>query len=60
MNFTKAMIELQARIHQQTGKRTDVYYCQGYGALIVYEGAELTPANVIYAATEMELAVLNF
>jgi hypothetical protein len=28
--------------------------------LFVFEGATLTPTNVIYAANEMELALLNF
>jgi hypothetical protein len=58
--FTKGIIEIQRRIFEQTGRRTDAHYKEGSGALFVFEGAELTPTNVIYAANEMELAFLNF
>jgi hypothetical protein len=58
--YTKGIIEIQRRIYEQTGRRTDAHYKEGSGALFVLEGAELTPTNVIYAANEMELAFLNF
>ncbi|WP_141431954.1 hypothetical protein [Bacillus sp. 03113] len=59
-DFTRGIIELQRRIYAQTGRRTDAYYKEGYGALFVYEGDQLTPQNVIHRADELHLALLNF
>lgn len=50
-----AVNEIQREIYMKTYRRTDTHYMEGYGALFVYEGDELTPNNVIYAADETEL-----
>lgn len=60
MNYMKGIIEIQRRIFAQTGRRTDVHYREGKGALFVYEGEPLDVRNVIYAADEMELTLLSF
>lgn len=60
MNLTKGILEMQRRLFDKTGRRIDAHYKEGYGALFVFEGAKLIPQNVIYAADEMELALLSF
>lgn len=54
-NLYKAIVSCQKEIYEKTGKRTDAYYKEGYGALFVPEFAELTSNNVIYSASEMVL-----
>lgn len=57
-DYTSALIAIQSAIYREQGVRTDVHYREGYGALIVPEGAPLTPANVIAVIDEMELEIL--
>lgn len=55
MNIAVGIVNIQRKIFEQTGRKTDAYYSEGQGALFVFMGEPLTPANVIYAAPEMEL-----
>ncbi|MGE7688103.1 hypothetical protein ACQKMI_02725 [Lysinibacillus sp. NPDC097214] len=55
MNIAAAIINIQGKILGQTGRKTNVYYSEGQGALFVFMGEPLTVGNVIYAASEMEL-----
>ncbi|MEX3745786.1 MULTISPECIES: hypothetical protein [Lysinibacillus] len=55
MNITIGILDIQRKILEQTGRKTDVYYSEGQGALYVFMGDALTVQNVIYAVSEMEL-----
>jgi hypothetical protein len=49
MDITSNLIRIQQAIFEQHGHRTDVYYTEGGGALVVLEGRPLHPQNVIQA-----------
>ncbi|MFF2175517.1 hypothetical protein ACFVT8_03490 [Lysinibacillus sp. NPDC058147] len=55
MNIAASIINIQRKLLERTGRKIDVYYIEGQGALYVYMGEPLTVSNVIYAASEMEL-----
>ncbi|WP_375199364.1 hypothetical protein [Bacillus sp. RS11] len=55
VNITIGILDIQRKILEQTGRKTDVYYSEGQGALYVFMGDALTVQNVIYAVSEMEL-----
>ncbi|MEB2299718.1 hypothetical protein LAV72_08790 [Lysinibacillus xylanilyticus] len=55
MNVEAVIVNIQRKILEQTGRKTDVYYSEGQGALFVFMGDVLTANNVIYAVSEMEL-----
>jgi len=55
VNITIGILDIQRKILEQTGRKTDVYYSEGQGALYVFMGDVLTVQNVIYAVSEMEL-----
>lgn len=57
--YTNAIIELQRRIFEQTGRRTDAHYKEYNGVLFVYEGEDLIVSNVILAVDEFQLAIMN-
>ncbi|MNM98522.1 hypothetical protein D3C81_1110540 [compost metagenome] len=48
---------LQRSLHAERGRKFDVYYRAGKGALVVEHGADLTPANVVLAVPEVHLYV---
>ncbi|WP_175393357.1 hypothetical protein [Brevibacillus laterosporus] len=50
--YIDAITEIQAGIYLRHGIRTDAYYQEGYGLLIVPEGAPLIPRNVIVTYDE--------
>lgn len=55
MNIAAGIVNIQRKLFEQTGRKTDAYYCEGQGTLYVFMGESLTVQNVIYAASEMEL-----
>ncbi|MEY9970203.1 hypothetical protein ABH966_000565 [Lysinibacillus sp. RC46] len=55
MNIAADIVNIQRKILEQTGRKTDAYYSEGQGALYVFMGDALTVQNVIYAVSEMEL-----
>ena len=55
MNIAACIINIQRKLLQQTGRKTDAYYSEGQGALYVFMGDALTVKNVIYAVSETEL-----
>jgi len=55
MEIAAGIVNIQRKLLERTGRKTDVYYSEGRGALYVFMGEPLTVNNVIYAASEMEL-----
>lgn len=55
MNIVVSIVNIQRKLLERTGRKTDVYYSEGQGALYVFMGEPLTVNNVIYAASEIEL-----
>lgn len=55
MNIAAGIVNIQRKILERTGRKTDAYYSEGQGALYVFMGEPLTVNNVIYAVSEMEL-----
>ena len=55
MDIAAGIVNVQRKILERTGRKTDAYYCEGQGALFVFMGDALTVQNVIYAVSEMEL-----
>ncbi|MFJ7888294.1 hypothetical protein ACIQYL_09410 [Lysinibacillus xylanilyticus] len=55
MEIAASIVNIQRKLLERTGRKTDVYYSEGQGALYVFMGEPLTVKNVIYAASEMEL-----
>lgn len=55
MEIEAGIVNMQRKILERTGRKTDAYYNEGQGALFVFMGDALTVQNVIYAASEMEL-----
>ncbi|MDM5249059.1 MULTISPECIES: hypothetical protein [unclassified Lysinibacillus] len=55
MNIAASIINIQRKILERTGRKTDAYYSEGQGALYVFMGYPLTMQNVIFAVSEMEL-----
>lgn len=55
MNIEVSIVNIQRKLLEQTGRKTDVYYNEGQGALYVFMGEPLTVSSVIYAVSEMEL-----
>ncbi|GAB0170841.1 hypothetical protein LSPCS325_42780 [Lysinibacillus sp. CTST325] len=55
MEIAAGIVNIQRKLLERTGRKTDVYYSEGEGALYVFMGEPLTANNVIYAASEMEL-----
>lgn len=55
MSTAKGIVNIQRKLFEQTGRKTDAYYSEGKGALYVFMGEPLTVQNVIYAASETEL-----
>jgi hypothetical protein len=55
MNIAASIVNIQRKILEQNGRKTDVYYSEGQGALFVFMGDALTVQNVIYAVSEIEL-----
>ncbi|QPQ30256.1 hypothetical protein [Lysinibacillus sp. JNUCC 51] len=55
MEIAAGIVNIQRKLLERTGRKTDVYYSEGQGALYVFMGEPLTINNVIYAASEMEL-----
>ena len=55
MNIATGIVNIQRKLFEQTGRKTDAYYSEGQGALYVFMGEPLAISNVIYAASEMEL-----
>jgi hypothetical protein len=49
------LVDLQSQIFEQSGIRTDVYYVEGRGALVVQEGRPLLPHNIILRIPEVSL-----
>ena len=60
LTYAKGIVEIQRRIFEQTGQRTDAHFKERQGALFVPEFAELKPQNVIYAAPIIELQMRSF
>ena len=57
MNIAVSIVNIQRKLLERTGRKTDVYYSEGQGALYVFMGEPLTVNNVIYAASEIELMI---
>ncbi|MCL1696004.1 MULTISPECIES: hypothetical protein [unclassified Lysinibacillus] len=55
MNIAVSIVNIQRKLLERTGRKTDVYYSEGQGSLYVFMGEPLTFNNVIYAASEIEL-----
>lgn len=55
MDITVGIVNIQRKLLERTGRKTDAYYSEGLGALYVFMGEPLTASNVIYAVSEMEL-----
>jgi len=55
MDIATGIVKIQRKLLEQTGRKTDAYYCDGQGALYVFIGEPLTVQNVVYAASETEL-----
>lgn len=55
MNVVKGVVEIQRKLYEQTGRKTDAHYSEGQGALFVYMGEELRQENVVFVADEMTL-----
>ncbi|KGA81434.1 hypothetical protein KQ41_21855 [Lysinibacillus fusiformis] len=55
MSTATGIINIQRKLFEKTGRKTDTHYSEGQGALYVFMGEPLTVANVIYSASEMEL-----
>jgi len=55
LNITVGIVNIQRKLLEQTGRKTDAYYSEGQGALYVFTGDTLAVQNVIYAASEAEL-----
>jgi len=58
--MNNVLLEIQREMFLLKGIRTDVHYSEGQGALVVPEGAELTPQNVIMAVPDVELKLRAF
>jgi hypothetical protein len=46
-------------LYNQTGRKHDCHYKEGYGALFVPEGYPLHPRNVIHAIDEMQIKMMS-
>ena len=57
MSAATGIINIQRKLFEKTGRKTDAYYSEGQGALYVFMGEPLTVQNVIYAASETELMI---
>lgn len=55
MSTATGIINIQRKLFEKTGRKTDAYYSEGQGALYVFMGDNLEVQNVIYAASETEL-----
>lgn len=55
MNIATGIINIQRKLFEQAGRKTDAYYSEGQGALYVFMGEPLTVQNVVYTASETEL-----
>ncbi|MCR8998210.1 hypothetical protein NW825_25465 [Brevibacillus laterosporus] len=55
-----AITAIQAGIYSRHSIRTDAYYREGYGLLIVPEGAPLIPRNIIATYDEDELDFIAY
>lgn len=55
MSTATGIINIQRKLFEKTGRKTDAHYSEGQGALYVFMGEPLTVTNVIYSAPEMEL-----
>lgn len=55
MSAATGIINIQRKLFEKTGRKTDAHYSEGQGALYVFMGESLTVANVIYAVSETEL-----
>ncbi len=55
MSTATGIINIQRKLFEKTGRKTDAHYSEGQGALYVFMGEPLTVTNVIYAASETEL-----
>lgn len=55
MSTATGIVNIQRKLFEQTGRKTDSYYSEGQGALYVFMGESLIIQNVIYAASETEL-----
>ncbi|RFB35428.1 hypothetical protein [Brevibacillus sp. VP] len=51
---------IQAGIYSRHSIRTDAYYREGYGLLVVPEGAPLMPHNVLAAYDEDKLDFIAY
>ena len=58
--MNNVLIEIQREMFLLKGIRTDVHYSEGKGALVVPEGAALTPQNVIMVVPDVELKLRAF
>ncbi|MGG1445072.1 hypothetical protein ABE354_24070 [Brevibacillus laterosporus] len=58
-DYTDAITAIQAGIYSRHGIRTDAYYREGYGLLVVPEGAPLIPRNVLAAYDEDVLGFIE-
>jgi hypothetical protein len=57
--YDKEITAIQADIYRKTGRRTDAYYREGQGVLLVPEGYPLVERNVIQAVPEQILAFMR-
>lgn len=57
--YNEAIIAIQAQIYEQTNRRTDAHYKEGYGVIFVPEGADLIPQNIITVVDEMQLRLMT-
>lgn len=55
MNIAVGIVNIQRKLFEKTGRKTDAYYSEGQGVLYVFMDEPLTVQNVVYAASETEL-----
>lgn len=57
--YDKFLADTLEQMYEQTNRKHDAYYHEGKGALFVPEGYELTPHNVVYRISEIELRMMS-
>ncbi len=57
MSTATGIINIQRKLFEKTGRKTDAHYSEGQGALYVFMGDNLEVQNIIYAASETELMI---
>jgi hypothetical protein len=59
-NKDVVLLDVQRQFFETKGIRTDVYYKDGQGALVVPEGAALHPSNILAHIPEYVFAFGSF